>query len=43
MTCRICTRPAHWNGLCLGHALLYAFGPCSSVEEFILTRNAGHR
>lgn len=41
MICRACTRPAYWSGLCLGHALLYCFGPWISVEEFILTKNAG--
>jgi hypothetical protein len=41
MTCRCCHCPAHWNRLCLGHALLYCFGPWRNVEEFILTKNAG--
>lgn len=40
MTCRACRRPAlerkSAHGLCLGHALLYLLGPCTTVEEFIL-------
>lgn len=39
-TCRACHLPAlerkSAHGLCLGHALLYLLGPCTTVEEFIL-------
>jgi len=44
MICRACTTPAlqrkSAHGLCLGHALLYLLGPCTTVEEFILTRTS---
>lgn len=40
MICRACNLPAlqrkSAHGLCLGHALLYLLGPCTTVEEFIL-------
>lgn len=26
---------------CLGHALIYGFGPWRGVSEFILSKNAG--
>lgn len=41
MTCLCCHRFVHRNNLCLGHALIYGFGPWRSVAEFILTRKAG--
>lgn len=44
MMCRACKLPAmerpSANGLCLGHALLYAYGPWETVEEFILKRTS---
>lgn len=42
--CRCCESPAFprrsARGLCLGHALLFLWGPCATVEEFILSRRA---
>lgn len=44
MTCRACHIPAmerpSAKGLCLGHALLYAYGPWNTVEEFIIARTS---
>lgn len=40
MTCRTCPRPAlarpSAHGLCVGCALLFQFGPWTSVEKFVL-------
>lgn len=41
MTCLCCHRPEHRNRLCLGHALIYGFGPWRTVAAFILSKNAG--
>jgi hypothetical protein len=42
MNCRACHLPAlgrkSSHGMCLGHALLYLLGPCTTVEQFILMR-----
>lgn len=42
MTCLVCERKAHprksAHGLCLGHALLFLYGPFSNLEQFILWR-----